>query len=115
MKVLELTLEEAQKVAFSVVFVPFEDFMEFLASVRTTLIALWIAIGVVGCATKNIIELGDGRIRLEYSEFAAQPHSAASIFDYNLRSRCPAGYDKIKDEVEQRGADRFYVWEVRCK
>jgi hypothetical protein len=80
------------------------------------ILATLIAMGVSGCAIKNIIEIESGKYRLEYSEDpVAQPHSAASIFDWELRTLCPKGYVKTLDEVEVREGNRFFIWEVECK
>ncbi len=72
------------------------------------------AVTLASCAQQSVTDLGGGRLRLEYTEPLAQPHSAASIFDWKLRDLCPKGYTKTKDAVETRGNDRWYVWEVVC-
>ena len=74
-----------------------------------------ICLVLCGCATKNVINLGDGKYKLEYSDPLATPHSAASIFDWELRDHCPAGYTKLKEDVEVRPEGRFFVWVVGCK
>ena len=80
------------------------------------IVVAYVVLIASGCAIKNIIEIPGGGYRLEYSEDpVAQPHTAASIFDWELSDLCPKGYEKLLDGVEVREGKRFFIWEVECK
>jgi hypothetical protein len=93
--------------------------------VRTAIAIGFGALALGGCANPYYVREPlpgrPGEHRLALDDPFAQPHSAASVFDWNLTDLCPHGYEKLADRAERRAQPRaeghartVYVWEVRC-
>ena len=67
-----------------------------------------------GCAELGVTTLSDETLELTYSAPMSGWTNANAGFDLELRDRCPNGYEKLAERVENVDGQSVFVWQARC-